>query len=104
MRSAKMQRAYWRTTQRDERRRLRQFTAFLTPVVVVASAVLLLGVTLIAASDPDRSQVIHAAGYQRTAAKAHSPSGEPMPVGDIPGWHQVFSDDFTTDVPLGSFP
>jgi beta-glucanase (GH16 family) len=27
-----------------------------------------------------------------------------MPVGDIPGWHQVFSDDFTTDVPLGSFP
>jgi beta-glucanase (GH16 family) len=27
-----------------------------------------------------------------------------MPVGDIPGWHQVFADDFTTDVPLGRFP
>jgi hypothetical protein len=33
-----------------------------------------------------------------------SPSGESMPVGDVPGWHQVFADDFTTDVPLGSFP
>ncbi len=27
-----------------------------------------------------------------------------MPVGDIPGWHQIFADDFKTDVPLGSFP
>ncbi len=33
-----------------------------------------------------------------------SPSGESMPVGDIPGWHQIFADDFTTDVPLGQFP
>ncbi|MGH2520706.1 MAG: glycoside hydrolase family 16 protein, partial [Chloroflexota bacterium] len=32
------------------------------------------------------------------------PSGQAMPVGDIPGWHQVFADDFTADVPLGSFP
>jgi len=32
------------------------------------------------------------------------PSGEPMPVGDLPGWRQIFTDDFTTDVPLGSFP
>jgi hypothetical protein len=31
-------------------------------------------------------------------------SGEPMPVGDIPGWHQIFADDFQTNVPLGSFP
>lgn len=27
-----------------------------------------------------------------------------MPIGDIPGWHQVFADDFLTDVPLGQFP
>lgn len=33
-----------------------------------------------------------------------SPSGEAMPSGDLPGWHQVFADDFTTDVPIGSFP
>jgi hypothetical protein len=26
-----------------------------------------------------------------------------MPVGDIAGWHQVFSDDFTTSVPVGGF-
>jgi beta-glucanase (GH16 family) len=26
-----------------------------------------------------------------------------MPVGDLPGWHQVFADDFTTDVPVGGF-
>jgi hypothetical protein len=27
-----------------------------------------------------------------------------MPVGDLLGWQQVFTDDFTVDVPLGSFP
>jgi beta-glucanase (GH16 family) len=26
-----------------------------------------------------------------------------MPVGDIPGWHQVFADDFITDAPVGTF-
>src|SRR2546423_176136 len=38
------------------------------------------------------------------AAGSTTPSGEDMPVGDISGWHQIFSDDFTTSVPLGSFP
>lgn len=32
-----------------------------------------------------------------------SPSGEPMPNSDLPGWTLVFTDDFTTDAPLGSF-
>lgn len=32
------------------------------------------------------------------------PSGVPMPVGNLSGWTQVFADDFTTNVPLGSFP
>lgn len=27
-----------------------------------------------------------------------------MPTGDIPGWHQVFADNFNQNVPLGSFP
>jgi hypothetical protein len=27
-----------------------------------------------------------------------------MPVGDLPGWHQVFTDDFVRSVPLGEFP
>jgi len=35
---------------------------------------------------------------------AAAPSGEPMPVGNLTGWNQVFTDDFTTPVPLGSFP
>ena len=38
------------------------------------------------------------------AAVEAAPSGEAMPVGDLPGWKQIFTDDFTTDVPLGSFP
>lgn len=38
--------------------------------------------------------------HARTAAV--SPSGR-MPRGNIPGWRQVFADDFTTDVPLGGF-
>ena len=37
-------------------------------------------------------------------AEAIAPSGQPMPIGDVAGWRQVFADDFTTDVPLGSFP
>ncbi|MET3803551.1 hypothetical protein ABIB25_000535 [Nakamurella sp. UYEF19] len=35
---------------------------------------------------------------------AGSASGQPMPVGDLPGWRQIFTDDFTTDVPMGGFP
>jgi Glycosyl hydrolases family 16 len=26
-----------------------------------------------------------------------------MPVGDIPGWHQIFADDFPTNLPVGGF-
>ncbi|WP_369053505.1 glycoside hydrolase family 16 protein [Kineococcus terrestris] len=33
-----------------------------------------------------------------------SSSATSMPVGDLPGWRQVFADDFTTPVPVGSFP
>ena len=42
----------------------------------------------------------------RTAAPSnvHDPSGETMPVGNLPGWRQVFADDFRTAVPLGRFP
>jgi hypothetical protein len=30
-------------------------------------------------------------------------SGQPMPIGDIPGWTQTFADDFNTPQPLGSW-
>ena len=31
-------------------------------------------------------------------------SSEALPVGDLPGWEQVFVDDFATPVPAGAFP
>ena len=37
-------------------------------------------------------------------AAGYSPSGQPMPVGDLTGWRQVFTEDFTSDVALGSWP
>ena len=34
----------------------------------------------------------------------HDPSGIAMPVGDLPLWRQVFTENFTTDVAPGQFP
>lgn len=31
------------------------------------------------------------------------PSGEAMPVGDLPGWKQIFTDDFNIDAAIGTF-
>jgi hypothetical protein len=38
------------------------------------------------------------------ADPAVAPGGKAMPVGDLPGWKQVFADDFTTPLARGSFP
>lgn len=65
--------------------------------------------------DDSRADASHAGDAQGTSSDdAHagdaqggtssSPSGVDAPVGDLPGWRQVFVDDFTTDVPLGKFP
>jgi beta-glucanase (GH16 family) len=54
--------------------------------------------------------VLAAAGYMIVASSATtstavaSPSDDPMPAGDLPGWRQVFNDDFTESVPAGQFP
>jgi hypothetical protein len=40
----------------------------------------------------------------RPPTSSVDPSGEAMPVGDLPGWRQVFTDDFRTPVTLGNFP
>lgn len=32
------------------------------------------------------------------------PSGEPMPVGDLPGWKQIFRENFKKPVQVGGFP
>lgn len=41
---------------------------------------------------------------QFNAPASNSPSGQSMPVGDLPGWRQIFTDDFTTNVSVGNFP
>lgn len=47
---------------------------------------------------------IGATGSFTVGGTGSAPSGQAMPVGDLPGWKQVFTDDFTTSVPRGSFP
>jgi hypothetical protein len=39
-----------------------------------------------------------------TSVSVPSASGGDMPVGDLDGWTQVFAEDFTIDVALGSWP
>ena len=43
-------------------------------------------------------------GAKTAFTVANTLSGEAMPVGNLPGWQQKFTDDFTTPVPLGGFP
>lgn len=43
-------------------------------------------------------------GPATSVSYAVSPSGKPMPVGNLSGWKQVFKEDFTTPVALGSWP
>jgi hypothetical protein len=40
--------------------------------------------------------------FTTTASGSGCPSGQCLPIGDIPGWHQLFVDDFTTNVPSGA--
>jgi Glycosyl hydrolases family 16 len=37
-------------------------------------------------------------------ASAITPSGQAMPLGDIRGWHQIFTDNFNRAVPVGGYP
>ncbi|MGH8967420.1 MAG: hypothetical protein ACRDXB_19120, partial [Actinomycetes bacterium] len=41
---------------------------------------------------------------ERVADRTCRPRCAPMPIGDLPGWSQVFAEDFVTDVPVGEFP
>lgn len=44
-----------------------------------------------------------AASSPASTGQATDPSGQAMPVGNIAGWHQIFTDNFTTPVGLGGF-
>jgi hypothetical protein len=45
-----------------------------------------------------------ASGASGGSGGSTNPSGEAMPAQDLPGFKLIFSDDFVTDAPLGSFP
>ncbi|WP_196073256.1 glycoside hydrolase family 16 protein [Nakamurella alba] len=45
-----------------------------------------------------------AGGVSKKVSAPTSPSGQSMPIGNLPGWKQVFAEDFTTPVARGGFP
>ncbi len=47
--------------------------------------------------------ILTTAGFAVSLTACHSPSGEDMPVGDLAGWRQVMTEDFTLDAPQGSW-
>ena len=51
------------------------------------------GYAVVVATDSGQVMAVHT--VSPTAPAASSPSGVPMPTGDLAGWHQVFADDFT---------
>lgn len=53
--------------------------------------------------DPGTSGQIFYADDLTFAAVSSSPSGQGMPVGNLPGWRQVFAEDFTVNAPTGSW-
>lgn len=58
------------------------------------------------AAAPTSSTSTSAAPVTSTSSRAatvSSPSGQSMPTGDLAGWHQVFTDDFTKAAAAGSF-
>lgn len=55
-------------------------------------------------TDKAPTRVIVTLGAPEPPPEPEPPPPDSMPVGDLPGWTQIFTDDFTTDVPLGSFP
>jgi hypothetical protein len=82
--------------------------------VAVVSSVLACGTLSFASdstparrTDTDRGQRVDAVSGppQQAAPTTDSPSGEAMPVGNLPGWKQVFTEDFASgNVPVGGFP
>ena len=63
-------------------------------------------INLPALSDPASNAAVPtpAPNNNGGSSSGPDPSGQAMPLGDIAGWHQIFTDDFNTNIPLGSFP
>jgi hypothetical protein len=71
---------------------------------IAAAALITFSGAALAAAPVGASAAGHAAPPTKFAQHASDPSGAPMPVGNIPGWRQVFTDDFTEQVLIGQFP
>jgi beta-glucanase (GH16 family) len=75
----------------------RSRTSSLIPLLLGALVIAGVAVALVRwSSTPNYAAPAHHGAAQAHDAGAPRPAGtyEPMPVGDIPGWHQVFADDF----------
>jgi hypothetical protein len=63
------------------------------PLLTLGSAILAVAVV-----------VVCGVTFSNDARPSSSPSGESMPVGDLDGWRQTFTDDFSQNVQQGAFP
>ena len=55
-------------------------------------------------ADASLGQTLTVADAPPAPSPPQGGSGEAMPVGDLPGWHQVFMDDFSNPLAAGQFP
>ena len=79
-------------------------TATITPVPPTATATATATATDVPPTATATATDVPPTATATAQSSEAAPSGQAMPVGDLPGWHQVFTDDFTPNVPVGSFP
>lgn len=79
-----------------------RFAARAPRLRVAASIASVVAVGLTAMGTPTASAATRPA--PRTTVVNITPSGQAMPVGDVGVWKQIYTDDFPTNVPIGSFP
>jgi hypothetical protein len=70
---------------------------------LVLSAIVLLSTLMASHQGNWHGHGAHVAAVPRSTITSH-PSKQALPLGDLPGWHQIFTDDFTTAVAVGNFP
>lgn len=62
--------------------------------VTVVGVIVLINVHALAPSTTSKNEPSNSDALQNQVASGPPPSGQPMPLGDISGWHQVLTDDF----------
>lgn len=60
--------------------------------------------TAVAQTSTTVTQAANTGPTATPVASLSSPSGVGLPMGDLPGWHQMFAQDFNSNVPVGGFP